>query len=268
MSNYTRLSAEAMRTISGVWLHHKPTRDVLEQYAKSAAMLPDIEEVHGGICDALGGEDNTALEEQLKRLREQGGVLDERHDRKYRGTWYFIEALIELADKPETAQSLIALRDRIHPNKLPQVNATWAAESGNAATVHADIDKDVRAELTALHTIEGRTLLDEVMAWIKAGEALGPIAAEKATIEHRIEHPEQVSSDGALHAARLAWIKTVRALESNLDIVKGLTATERSTVLGLLHQTAASADRYNASKRQGGGDEPKPPTPPNGPATG
>ena len=267
MSNYTRLSAEAMRTISGLWLHHAPTRAVLEQYAKSAAMLPDIEEAHGGICDALGGEDDRALEEQLQRLREQGGVLDERHDRKYRGTWYFFEALIELADKPETAQSLTALRDRIHPNKLPQVNATWAAESGNAATVHAEIDKDTRTQLTALHTVEGRNLLDEVMAWIKAGEALGPIAAEKATIEHRMEHPEEASQAGAIHAARLAWIKVVRALESNLDLVKGLTPKERSTVLGLLHTTAASADRYNASKR-GGGAEPTPPTPPPGPANG
>lgn len=265
MSNFTRLAAESMRTISGQWLHHGPTRLILEKYAKSAALLPDIEEVHGGLCDAMGGDDEAPLEAQLARLREDGGVLDARHDRKYRGTWKLFEALIELADKDETTAALTALRNKVLPKGLPLVNATWGAESGNAETVRGDLDKGVRAQLKAIASTEGRTLDDEVQAWVKAGEALGPIAAQKAAVEVQLANPVEVSSGAALNAARNAWIKTARALETNLDLVKGLTAEERAAVLGLLVQSAASAER-GAARRVS--DPQQPAKPPSGPVTG
>ncbi len=267
MSNYTFLTAEAMRTISGQWLHDKATLATLLKHPKTAALMPDVTESHQAICDALGGEDDTPLEAQLQRLREQGNALDERHDRKYRGAWMLCEAFIELADKPETAERLLALRDRLHGNGLTQVNAPWAAEAGNAESVRALLDKKTRAELAKIPSIEGRTLDDEVTAWVKAGEALGPVAAQKAAVEHQLENAADVSSGSALRTARLDWIKIARALETNLDLIKNLAPEERSAVLGLLHRSAASAERQSAARRRSADAPAQPTTPAKGTAT-
>lgn len=222
-----------------------------------------MQECHAAICDALGGDDTNSQETQLAKLREEGGVIDQRHDRKYRGTFKLFDALIELTDKPETAASLLALRARLQPLGLPQVNTSWIDESGNAATARGALDKDARAMLKAITTVDGHTADDEVMAWIKAGESLGPVAAEKAALEHKIANPDTATEPAALHAARLGWIKIARALESNLDLVKNRTTDDRATVLGLLYQAVASAER-----RGPGGGKSAPVKPPQAPANG
>jgi plasmid stability protein len=265
MSGFSRLSAESMRTISGQWLRGGPARAVLERHPKGAALLPDIEEAHRALCDAMGGDDAAPLEAQLARLREEGAALDARHDRKYRGSWMLLAALIELADDDETVAALAALRDTVHPKGLTLVNAAWSAEAGNAETVRGELDKGLRARLRAIASTEGRTLDDEVQAWLKAGESLGPLTAQKASLEVQIARPAAVSAGAALNAARHGWIKTARALSSNLDLVKGLTAEERAAVLGLLQQSAAAAERGAARRAS---DDAQPPTPPTGPVTG
>jgi len=262
MSNYTRLSASGMRTISAHWLRDEEVHAFLSAHPKTAALLPDVTEAHDALCVALGGEDNSPIDEQIQALGKEGAVLDERHDRKYRGTWKLIDALVELTDKPETAESLLAVRDKLQPGGLPQVNASWIDEAGNAATVRQDLDKATRAELKRIPSIEGRTLDDEVQAWVKAGEALGPVAAKKAALEHQLANPEDGADSQALRAARLQWIRIARALESNLDLVKKISSEDRGKVLGLLHQAAANAERRSAARRK---PEPAPapaPTPP------
>ena len=249
MSNYTVLVAEAMRTISGQWLHNPETHAILLKYPKTAALVPDITDAHAAICDALGGEDDTPLEKQLERLREQGAPFDERHDRKYRGSLMLFEAFIELADKPETVERLTALRDQLHKNGGVQVNAEWAAEADNAETVRAKLDKPTLAELAKIPSIEGRSLADEELAWMKAGAALAPIAAKKAAVEHQIKNSNDPSHAGVVRAARHEWIKVARVLEANLGLIKTLPDDERSAVLGLLHKTADAAERRSTARR-------------------
>ena len=248
MSNYTRLSATSMRTISGQWLGDTPAHAILKRHPKTAALLPDVAESHAALCAALGGDDTRAVEAQIARLREDGTALDDRHDRKYRGTFNLFEALIELCDAPDTTAALISLHGRLHPAGLAQINVSWQGEAGHAATVRTALTKGDRALLKTIATVDGRTALDEVHAWIEAGDDLGPVAARKATLEYQLAHPETTTESAALHNARLAWIRSARALESNLEIVKNLPAEERSEVLGLLVQAAASAGRRGAAR--------------------
>ena len=256
MSNYTRLSATGMRTISAQWLRDPDVHAILAAHAKTAALLPDVAEAHEALCAALG-EDTSPLEQQIQALSKEGAVLDEQHDRKYRGSWKLIDALVELTEDPETAKSLIALRDKLQPGGLLQVNASWIDEAGNAATVRQSLDKPTRAELKRIPSIEGRTLDDEMQAWLKAGEQLGPVAAKKAALEHQLANPEEDAE--SLRPVRLGWIKIARALESNLDLVKKISNEDRAKVLGLLHQSAANAERRGTSRRK---PEPAPaPTP-------
>ncbi len=122
--------------------------------------------------------------------------------------------------------------------------------SGSAATLREELDKPSRAELKRIPSIEGRTLDDEVQAWVKAGEQLGPIAAKKAALEHQLANPEEVTESPALHDARMRWIKIARALESNLDLVKGLSNEDRGKVVGVLQTAAANAERRSAARRK------------------
>lgn len=255
MSSYVRLSAESMRTISGLWLHDAKTRAVLAKFPKTAALVPDIEEAHRALCAALGGEDGSPLEAQLTALRAQAGSLDERHDRKYRGTYKLLDALIELADDPTTAEAILALRDRLLPHGVAHVKATWATEAGHAATVHAALDKATRAELKRFATVEGRTLDDEVQAWVKAGVELGSVAAQKASVEHQIANTAVASKAATLHDARKGWIKTVRALATNFDLSKDVSTEDRALVFGLLDQAANAAERRSARHRTDATDE-------------
>ncbi len=258
MSNYTRLSGSGMRTISAQWLRDEGVHAILSAHAKTAALLPDVAEAHDDLCAALG-EDTSPLEEQIQALSKEGAVLDDQHDRKYRGSWKLIDALVELTEDPETAKSLIALRDKLQPGGLLQINASWIDEAGNAATVRQSLDKPTRAELKRIPSIEGRTLDDEMQAWLKAGEQLGPVAAKKAALEHQLANPEEGEESKALRSARLGWIKIARALESNLDLVKKISNEDRAKVLGLLHQSAANAERRGTPRRK---PEPAPaPTP-------
>lgn len=79
------------------------------------------------------GEDTSPLEQQIQALSKEGAVLDEQHDRKYRGSWKLIDALVELTEDPETAKSLIALRDKLQPGGLLQVNASWIDEGSRCS---------------------------------------------------------------------------------------------------------------------------------------
>ena len=127
-----------MRTISSHWLKDPEARALLEKHAKTSALLPDIQEAHEALVSSLGGDDTATLEAQIAKLREQGATIDSRHDRKYRGTWKLFDALIELSDSQETADALIALRNRLQPAGLIQVNASWAALGDEAPLDHRE----------------------------------------------------------------------------------------------------------------------------------
>ena len=265
MAAFNRLSGATMRTISSQWIDDTDTRKVLEAHAKTRALVPDIEEAHQAILAALESSGTATLDAQVAQLRAEGDALDLRHDRKYRGTYKLLDALAELADEPDTATALLALRDRLHPKGLAQVNTTWADEAGNAATVRAGIDKATRTQLKAIGSNKGRTIDDEVQAWLQAADRLGPLGAQKAAAEHQVQHAKSAPETPAMNAARNAWIKVARALESSLDLVKGLPSAHRSAVLGLLYDSAAKAERRSAGQRKGAPDEPTPPTTPSTP---
>lgn len=254
-----RLSGPTMRTISAQWIEDAETYKILSSFAKTRALLPDIEEVHQGVLRALEADGGDALAEQIATLRSEGDAYDLRHDRKYRGTYKLLDALAELADEPATATALLALRDQLHPNGLSQVNTTWADEAGNAATVRAGLDKAVRSGLKAVSSTEGRTLDDEVQAWLKAADKLGPVAAKKAAAEHQAQNNQADANTPVMNAARNQWIKVARALESTLDLVKDASPAQRSAVLGLLYDSAAKAERRSAERRKGDDEEPAPP---------
>jgi len=260
MPAFNRLSGATMRTISSQWLDDDATRQVLDSFDKTRALLPDIEQAHVALLKELEADDGAGLDAEIADLRAAGEALDERHDRKYRGTYKLLDALAELADSPETATALLALRDRLHPNGLPQVNLPWAAEAGNAATVRAGLDEGARAELQAVASIEGRTLYQEADAWLTAAEGLGPVAAQKAAAEHQAQNPGTESK--ALTKARNHWVKVARALESSLDLVANVTAKQQSAVLGLLYSEAVKAEQRGAQQRTPAPADPPPPVAP------
>lgn len=247
-----------MRTISSQWIDDADTHRILSSFPKTKALLPDIEEAHRGIAAVLEADGGAALDQQIAELRTEGGAIDLRHDRKYRGSYKLLDALAELADEPATATALLALRDQLHPNGLSQVNTPWAEEAGNAATVRRSLSRETRASLKAVSSTEGRSLDDEVQAWLKAADNLAALAARKAAAEHRAQNLHADRETPAMNTARNQWVKVARALESSLDLVKDVTPAQRGAVLGLLYDSAARAERRSAAQRKGD-DEPTDP---------
>lgn len=264
------LSAE-MLAVSEQWVAVKGVRALFERQALIAAMLPMIESAHQGILDAQRVGEPGAEEKELAELTVKGAETDLLHDRKGRGVWKVLDGLADLADSTEESAAFIALRDRVLPEGLSMLQATWAAESGNAQRVERELEDEAFAKTlagVALPLKKRATLLDAVKVHASAGRRLGVIEARRGALEEQAKAAkasEGAASSSALVKARNQWIRVANAVLSNIELIPDLDAEARSSIVGHYLRVEQTADRRALARRPTEDPPPGPtPTPANG----
>jgi hypothetical protein len=256
------LATETMVSLSSAWVDAKRERPLLEAHPLTAGLLPAIEGAHKGVVEALKPAVPQPVDTELTKLQAQALATDQQHDHKVRGVWYFHTAMSELTEEPNVAAWWLDLRDRLLPNGLATTSMAYAAEAGNAEAVKQRLDPQTRAALKKWKTLEGRTLDDEVAAWLKSGIALGPLDARRlALIAKRDGELATTTPVGGANRARNVWINTANALVTNVALVDALTDAERSRILGPMEAAEAKADRRGARKQAEPSPEPQTPAP-------
>lgn len=267
------LSAE-MLAVSEQWLAVKGVRVLFEREALIAAMLPMIQRAHQGILDAQRVGEPGAEEKELAELTVKGAETDQLHDRKGRGAWKVLDGLSDLADSPEESAAFIALRDRVMPEGLSILQATWAAESGNAQRVEKELEDEAFSKQLAdiaLPLKKRATLLDAVKVHAGAGRRLGVIEARRGALEEQAKAAkaakagEGAASTSAIVKARNQWIRVANAVLTNIDLIPDLDGEVRSRIVGHYFRVEQVADRRALGRRPVEEPAPEPPpTPANG----
>ncbi|WP_437951329.1 hypothetical protein WME98_11130 [Sorangium sp. So ce296] len=245
---YRNLSPQAMVNISGPWLDPEQDRKVFTSLPLLAPLLPAVDEAHGRILTTqrLG----TSLQQQAKALMEKALALDATHDRKLRGAYNYLGALAEMTDDPEFAAALLDLRDRLAPAGLKAVARSYGDQAGDAKLLPSRLNEASEKLLKKLKTPEG-PLSQVVDAWVAAALEIEKVEAQREQLA--LNTPANI--DGATPRevlnARNAWIRVVRAIETNLALEKAATGEITERLLGRLRRESARADRRG---RKGGAE--------------
>ncbi|MGK4000184.1 hypothetical protein [Sorangium sp. So ce1024] len=252
---YRNLTPQAMVNISGPWLDPEQDRKVFTSLPLLAPLLPAVEEAHGRILTTqrLG----SSLQQQLKALMERALALDATHDRKLRGAYNYLGALAEMTDDPAFAAALLDLRDRLAPAGLRAISRSYGDQAGDAKLLRSRLDDASEKLLKKLKTPEG-PLAQVVDAWVAAALEIEKVEAQR----EQLTQSSPSNTDGATPRevlnARNAWIRVVRAIETNLALEKTATGEITERLLGRLRREAARADRRGRKGGAPGAAEPTP----------
>ncbi len=232
------LSAQSMVVVSGAWVDPKRERPVLEGIALVAPLVPQLTKAHGNLIRMqVTGSD---AEKELAGIKKEEAELDDLHDRKVRGVFGILTAMAELADTAQKAEGCIDLQDRLFPLGLRAVGRSYLDEAGDVEMVAGRLDDDSRNRLRRF-PLPGTDLCAEVDAWIEAGGKLGELETRRARLEGGDKDDGVTRAEAA--AARNRWIRTVRALLTNLDLVEDLDEDTRRRILEPLQTAESKADR-------------------------
>ncbi|WP_438024055.1 hypothetical protein [Sorangium sp. So ce233] len=252
---YRNLSPQAMVNISGPWLDPEQDRKAFTSLPLLAPLLPAVEEAHDRIrtTQRLG----SSLQQQSKALMERALALDATHDRKLRGAYNYLGALAEMTDDPAFAAAILDLRDRLAPAGLKAISRSYGDQAGDAKLLRSRLDDASEKLLKKLKTPEG-PLAQVVDAWVAAALELEKVEAQR----EQLALSAPANTDGATPRevlnARNAWIRVVRAVETNLALEKAATAEIAERLLGRLRRESARADRR---ARKGGAEAAAEPAP-------
>ena len=250
---YKNLTNEAMLLITGAWIDPARERPVLEKHPLLAHMLGPVEEAHRGVAALSAARSATTVETEIAKVRDEIDQTDVRHDDKAVGAHALLHALGLLSEDPAQREHFHALRDRVFPRGEATATQSHTDEAGHVAAVKPTLDGAVRESLQKIHTVEGRTALDEVDAWIAAGERIGELLARRAVLEQTPANDNRSPAQ----RARNKWIKTVHGVASNLQFVQGLSDEEEVRVFGPLRREEAKADRRVAARNAPAAETPK-----------
>jgi len=246
------LTTETMVTLSARWLDPKRLRNSLTALPLIVPLLPVLQQVHDDLISKQ--RTTSAAEKELADLQAEETRRDARHDRKVRGVHGFLSGLADLTDDPEAARALLDLRDRLLPIGIQAVTRSYVDEAGDAERLPARLDAAAKALLAKLQTPDG-PLQVHVDAWIEEAKQLG-------VLEERREHLAEQIAGGAggptgaeVASARHAWIRVVRAIESNLALDSKADPATVEKILGPLQRAEAKADRRRGASKDGGADD-------------
>jgi hypothetical protein len=112
-------------------------------------------------------------------------TVDVRHDCGYRALWYGLTARSQLLlalDPPDEAgaEAIVALRDRLLPEGLAGVKATYSAEEGHAQRMQEQVDAPTRTTLAETVLAPGHSALDVVGLIAGQAQRLGELDRDKA----------------------------------------------------------------------------------------
>ncbi|WP_437731869.1 hypothetical protein [Sorangium sp. So ce1335] len=252
---YRNLSPQAMVNISGPWLDPEQDRKAFTSLPLLAPLLPAVEEAHGRILTTqrLG----SSLQQQLKALMEKALALDATHDRKLRGAYNYLGALAEMTDDPAFAAALLDLRDRLMPSGLKAISRSYGDQAGDAKLLRSRLDDASEKLLKKLKTPEG-PLAQVVEAWVAAALEIEKVEAQREQLALSAPAHTDGATPREVLNARNAWIRVVRAVETNLALEKAATGEIAERLLGRLRRESARADRRGRKGSAEGAAAPAP----------
>lgn len=231
-----RLRTGEMVQLSSPWITAgTEARKAILATPELAGLLPRVEAGHKALHDAQPVLD----EPRLAKVRENAASLDLRHDEIVRGGYWLLTSLSWLTGDPETAESLLRLRDQLFPAGLDTAQKPYREEAGATEMLRTRLASDPAAkkqlkEIPVLKKNLGH-FMDELIA---VGQKLGETENERAQILTAVG-----PKDGAkLIAARNQWIRAVNAMLANAELAELDEATTR-LVFGALRHADKAADR-------------------------
>jgi hypothetical protein len=247
---YRGLTPQTMVNVSGPWLDPEQVRPVFTALPLLAALLPILEEAHEGLLSTQ--RRGSTLQQQIKALVDKGVELDALHDRKMRGAYNYLGALDDMTDDPAFAASVRNLRDRLVPAGLKATIRSYTDQAGDAKMLPSRLDEASTRVLKKLKTPEG-PLSDVVDAWIATALELEKVDAQRIELEKLVKAGAGGITARDVVNARNAWIRAVRAVETNLELEKGATDEIVERILGRLRREETKAER-RARKGGAGSD--------------
>ncbi len=226
----TILPTFTMLNLSDAWLDPQKERKTLEKWPRGKLLLPFIESAHADLESA--SKTDTADAERDTELSEAAAEASDIHDRKLRAGWLGLTAAAEASDDPTMSRRILALRDRLFPDGVEVVRWAYGAKAVNArrAAEHlASADPEV---LRKCSTAPGVSMEKTLRQWIDAGERLRVLEAAR--------RKAGAPTEAKTHAARIAWVKVARQVESDVDF-EGLDAETTEAIVGPMRREVAKA---------------------------
>ena len=159
--------------------------------------------------------------------------------------------------------TLLDARDLLFPEGIAFINLNYSAEAGIAEVTRHRLaaHKGVQELLAQLHTLENRSLADEVTGWLDAGDHLRQLEVQRRQFEQGSSTPQPSIDRTALTRARNRWIRVVNALTNSIDLDDVPDENLHKLLLAPLSEALSRAE--NRSKRAA--SKPSPAKPPGEP---
>lgn len=222
------MTVPQMIRITGRWLGK--LRPILESTPELSGSLRMLGKAHDGLLSPVI---SAATPDPLKAVQAESLTTDRIFDRRVRGTVMTFASFAELSQDEETADRYRELSKQLFPLQLNTVNQTYEEEAGTAEALEKKITPEIEAELAALPTPKGRTMLIEVLDIIKLGRRLGELSDKRAAIEQ--EQSLTQSAEAKRREARLLWIRTVNAFLGIIEIAE-ISEEEKEQILAPLQR--------------------------------
>jgi hypothetical protein len=208
------LTTAEMIALSTQWVTGSSAeRSKLEQLPELVPILRRIEMAHERLLYGQGPSSEAQVS-ALQDLRGQAEEVDAQHDRIVRGMFFVLSGFAHLAQEQEQVQELLALRDKLLPNRLSTVQLSYAEEASAAEEVERCLTEKDWAFLRQLSTPYG-DLARMVELWLDLGRGL--CVLEKKRLELEKKH-QQEHHDESLLQARNDWIRATSLLLSTLEM--------------------------------------------------
>jgi hypothetical protein len=237
---YRDFSSQTMIGLSKEWVDPQRSRPTLESYPILAGGLEAVDDAHENLV--VTRKRAGSVEKEIEELTDELTQLDALHDRKGSGVHKILDAGVELADDPAEAELYRAARDKLFPNGAMVSQGSYLEQAGAAAQARKQLTPDTRAFLAAI-TVGNATLLDHVLIWLDAGDAIG----EKVNLRAQLTGDSDNAVDaGDVYQARMQWIRATHALVALLEL-SNITPDDRRHILASLHEAERNAalDRPN-----------------------
>jgi hypothetical protein len=249
------LTPQAMVNVSAKMLDPQQDRKIFTSLPLLAPLLPSLEEAHQGILTTqIKG---STIQQRIKALMARCTELDTRHNTKMRGTYNYLTALADLTEDPVLAAAILDLRDRLIPVGLTAVTRSYTEKAGDAKLLPARLDESSTKLLKTLTTPEG-PLANAVDAWTSAALELEKVDAERRQLTLELAADDDGITGRDVMNAKNAWIRVIRAVETNVALDKAATPEMVEQLLGRLQLEEEKADRRMAGSPKTNGTPPAP----------
>ncbi|MEM9493063.1 MAG: hypothetical protein AAGC55_28195, partial [Myxococcota bacterium] len=209
-----------------------------------AALLPEIAKIHHELVRI---QPRSELLQLLDEVQDRQVTIDDRHDDLLRCVYHALRAIEYFYSGDEQAEQAGGLRERILPDGLKMVNASYRSEVGHSEMVAAGLGDTDRAMLAQLG-IGSHSMLDVVSEWLTVSNQLGQLDHERRGLESRNIGPGR----GESSRLRNRWIRMV-------DLVRRAAALldrdpDLDGLLARIQRAEDEADRRRVARADDGDD--------------